>query len=115
MTDEQGKVLLTLEDACEYLQVSKATIYRLIRKGLAKREKVKGDRHCYLTLESLENHRIAQSFTLEELANRLVSIERKVNFLMGKASVERGGVVDVQQELGAALDMLKKHHPEHYS
>jgi len=115
MTDEQGKVLLTLEEACEYLQVSKATIYRLIRKGLAKREKIKGDRHCYLTLESLDNHRIAQSFTLEELANRVVAIERKVNFLMGKATVEQSGVTEVQQDLNAALSMLKKHHPEHYN
>jgi excisionase family DNA binding protein len=115
MTDERGKVLLSLEETCEYLQVSKATVYRLIRKGLLERRKIQGDRHCYLTLESLDNHRIAQSFTLEELANRVVSIERKVNFLMGKASVEKSGVSEVQQDLNAAVDMLRKHHPEHYN
>ena len=115
MTDTQEQILLTIEEAGEYLQVSKATLYRLIRKGLIERRKIKGNRHCYLTLESLDNHRIAQSFTLEELANRLVSIERKVNFLMNKATVTQPEVAKTQKDAGAALEMLRKHHPEHYS
>jgi excisionase family DNA binding protein len=111
--DNGSRLLLTVEESAEFLNVSKATVYRLLKKGVLEKTKVEGKRIWRVTIESLDAYETATNFTLAELAARLLRIERKVEHLLA-----RGGQRDASTVKTVAVDFtdmqreMRKRHPE---
>jgi len=121
ITDDDGNVLLSIDEVRDFLEVSRATVYRLIHRGAIEKRKRPRDRMTYVPLSSLESYKAAQGMSLEEMAVRIVQLERQVNFLMfrGQAQVANdlpkqsapkavnGGRVSLE----GVERVLRKHHP----
>lgn len=84
--DEQDRTLLTAENAAKFLKTSKATIYRLLKKGLLQKVKVEGARGWLIPLDNLEAVQLADNCTLQELAARILKVERKLDFLLTRGN-----------------------------
>jgi excisionase family DNA binding protein len=110
-------VLLTVEEACEFLRVSKATVYRLIHKGLLSKRKLPRDRQSYIPLNSLENYRQAQSYSLEELALKVLTLERTVARLEHQSNRQAAPskATKTETSLKGLEQALRKHHPEAFN
>lgn len=80
--DAQDRILLTVDDAAKFLNQSRATVYRLIKKGLLEKVKLEGKRSWLIPMDSLETMQTANTFTLPELAARLLRVEKKLDFLL---------------------------------
>lgn len=114
--DKGSRLLLTVEEASEFLTVSRATVYRLIQRGVLEKAKEQGKRAWLVTMDSLEAYETATNFTLAELAARLIRMERKVEHLLTRGNSEPATIVkalsvdftDMQSE-------MRKRHPELYS
>jgi excisionase family DNA binding protein len=116
ITDTDGQVLLTLEEAVEFLQLSRATIYRLIHRGALERRKLPKDRQTYVPLSSLETFKAAQGLSLEELSVRLVLVERKLEFLLHQGQQTRSSAAKPVRSpsavnLDSVMRTINKHHP----
>lgn len=107
--DNNGQVLLTIEEAAQFLNVSKATVYRLVRKGVVEKVKLEGHRAWRVSIESLETYDTANSLTLPELATRLVRVERKLDLVLSRGqAVAPTDTADFQQ----ISQELRRRHPE---
>lgn len=107
--DQEGRALLSIDDAANYLGVCRRTIQRLIARGvldtvgIARRSVRK-----LVTIDSLEAYRMQKGTSSIELARRVLELERKVAFLMNRA--ERPGTPTYDE----VRSELKKRHPELY-
>lgn len=119
MTDAEGAALFTVEEACEYLDVSRATVYRLMDRGVLTKKKFPHVRLPYISLEELEQYKASRGLTLEEMAIRLVTLERQVNFLMHQSSTPKNThkpkATKETVNHDGVMRALKKNHPEIFS
>jgi hypothetical protein len=119
ITDTDGQTLLTLDEAKDFLQVSRATIYRLVSKGILEKRKFPKDRQTYVPLQSLESYRESLGMTTEEMAIRIVRLEKELNFLKHQAPRVTSAVKPTKSGSGASIDSvmrtLRKHHPDQFS
>ena len=54
--EKNSQKLLTIKNACERLQVSPPTVFKMLREGILTREKIKGNsRKVYIKSEELDS------------------------------------------------------------
>ena len=103
-TNKDSRLLLTVEEAAEFLNVS------LLKRGILEKAKEVGKRTWFVSIESLEAYETATNFTLAELAARLIRLERKVEHLLTRGNSEEVKTLavdysDMQRE-------MRKRHPD---
>lgn len=104
-------VSLTIEEAAQFLNISRATVYRLVKKGLLEKVKEPGHRAWKVTMSSLDAYDIASNMTLPEIAARLARLERKVEFLLTRSNSVTE-MASVALDYGEMSQELRKRHPE---
>ena len=110
-TRDKDQITFTVVEAAKFLNTSRATVYRLLQKGILKRVKEPGVRAWKVPLESLETYDIASKLTLEELATKLVSLERKVDFLLTQNVGPKNAPKTVAVDYAKLHAAIRKRHP----
>ena len=110
--DTLDHVLLTIEEAAKFLNVSRATVYRLVKKGGLEKVKEPGKRTWLVTMSSLDAYELATNLTLPEIAARLLSLERKVDFLLTRGKSNKSDAPDLGVNFADLNREMRKRHPE---
>lgn len=103
-------MLLTVEESTKYLNISRATVYRLVKRGVLEKVKLPGQRAWKIPVSSLDAYDTAQNLTLSEIASRLVRLERKVELLLTRGN--SGVTKQTAQEFAEVSSELRRRHPE---
>ena len=114
---EDDQILLTVEESAKFLNVSRATVYRLVKKGVLEKVKVDGKRPWKVPMDNLDAYDVAANLTLPEIAARLVRLERKVDFLLtrGGSKSAAGEVETTAVDFSEMQRQLRKRHPGIFS
>lgn len=104
-------VLLTIEEAAKFLNISRATVYRLVSRGVLEKRKVPKQRGWLIPLKSLEDYHASANVSLSELAMRLLALERKLDQLIQKGNPQEKRARSTR-EVFELQSELKKRHPE---
>lgn len=103
--EQQGHdILVDLSEAGKIIGVSRATLYRMIDRGLISTRKVPGDQKTYVTLRAAHSAAKARSLRGADLAIRIVRLESQVDYLLSKTPSD--------EAREGALEELMRHHPE---
>jgi excisionase family DNA binding protein len=116
-TTDDDQPLFTIQEACEYLQVSQPTVYRLIKRGVLTKVKLSRIRGARITLSSLDEYKAGQKLSVDELAVRVLDLERKVEVLMQQLA-SQGRPPSTKRptmDLLGARRTLQRLHPEVFS
>lgn len=112
--DNFGRTLLDIDEACKFLQTSRATLYRLLRKGVLPRVKPENDRSVYIPLEDLEAYQAGTNANVSDLAGRVLALEKKVELLLARDNSKEPKPTGSKAETVSYTDLqneLRKRHP----